>query len=174
MILKERGLLNFTDIISQHLPELEYHNITIEHLMHHTAGIQNYTNFPENYVAEQGADFMPMSVFFEIIEDYPLTIQFEPGSRWNYSNSSYILLAEIVSRTSGLSFADFIHYEFSMPLGMNNRSVFNLLSDSNDGEKIISQCVARLMKSLSIESKMAKKFVITTHTKNTSSPAPVL
>jgi CubicO group peptidase (beta-lactamase class C family) len=133
MILKERGLLNFTDIISQHLPELDYNDITIEHLMHHTSGIQDYTYFPEVYVAELGADFMTMPVFFEIIEDHPLERQFEPGARWNYSNTGYILLAEIVARTSGLSFADFVHQEISLPLGMNDTDVFNLLSDPNDG-----------------------------------------
>jgi CubicO group peptidase (beta-lactamase class C family) len=133
MILKERGLLNFSDIISQHLPELDYHDITIEHLMHHTSGIQDYTYFPQTYVTEQDADIMTMSVFFEIIKDHPLAREFEPGAQWNYSNTGYILLAEIVARTSGLSFADFIHQEISMPLGMDDTDVFNLLSDPNDG-----------------------------------------
>jgi CubicO group peptidase (beta-lactamase class C family) len=133
MILMERGLLNFTDIISQHLPELDYNDITIEHLMLHTSGIQDYTNFPEVYVTEQAADFMTMSVFFEIIEDHPLAREFEPGAQWKYSNTGYILLAEIVARASGLSFADFIHQEISMPLGMNDTDVFNLLSNPNDG-----------------------------------------
>ena len=44
----------------------------------------------------------------------------------------------------------------------------------NDGENVSRQRVARLMKSVSIESKMAKRFVITTHSKNTTSPAPDL
>jgi CubicO group peptidase (beta-lactamase class C family) len=133
LILKERGLINLTDIISQYLPELDYNDITIEHLMHHTSGIQDYSYFPEVYVTEQGAEFMTMSVFFEIIEDHPLARQFDPGAEWNYSNTGYILLAEIVARTSGLSFADFIHQEISMPLAMYDTDVFNLLSDPNDG-----------------------------------------
>jgi putative transposase len=45
---------------------------------------------------------------------------------------------------------------------------------TNDGEIVSRQRVARLMKSVSIESKMAKRFVITTHSKNTTSPAPDL
>ena len=133
MILKERGLLNFSDSISQHLPELNDTNITIEHLMHHTSGIQDYTYFPKTYITEQGAEFMTMPVFFEIIKDHPLNREFEPGSQWKYSNTGYILLAEIVARASGLSFADFIHLEISLPLEMYDTDVFNLLSDRNDG-----------------------------------------
>jgi CubicO group peptidase (beta-lactamase class C family) len=133
MILKERGLLNFSDIISQHLPEFDDTNITIEHLMHHTSGIQDYTYFPKVYITEQGADFMTMPVFFEIIQDHPLNREFEPGSQWKYSNTGYILLAEIVARVSGASFAEFVHQEISLPLGMYDTDVFNLLSDPDDG-----------------------------------------
>jgi CubicO group peptidase (beta-lactamase class C family) len=133
MILKDRGLLNFSDVVSQHLTELDYNDITIEHLMHHTSGIQDYTYFPESYITEQGATFMTMPVFFEIIENHPLTREFSPGNKWKYSNTGYILLAEIVTRVSGLTFADFIHQEISLPLVMNNTDVFNLQSDPDDG-----------------------------------------
>jgi CubicO group peptidase (beta-lactamase class C family) len=134
MILKDRGLLNFSDIVSQHLPELDYNDITIEHLMHHTSGIQDYTYFPESYITEQEATFMTMSVFFEIIADHPLNREFTPGEKWKYSNTGYRLLAEIVNRVSGLTFADFLHQEISLSLGMNDTDVFNLQSDPNDGQ----------------------------------------
>jgi len=129
MILQERGLLNYNDPVSHHIQELDYNNITIENLLHHTSGIQDYTFFPKSYVIEQGAPFMTMSVFFNIVAEHPLSREFSPQSQWQYSNTGYILLAEIVERVSGQSFEDFMHDEVFSPLDMSNSDVWNLLSD---------------------------------------------
>lgn len=133
MILEQQNLLGFDDLITKHLSELpaSYENITIEHLMHHTSGIEDYTSFPENYVTELGAEFMDMAVFFKIIEQHPLQHEFAPGEQFSYSNSGYIMLAEIVARVSGQSFEDFMHNAIFEPLQMNNSDVWNLLSDPN-------------------------------------------
>jgi CubicO group peptidase (beta-lactamase class C family) len=130
MILQERGLLNYSDLVSHHIHEVNYDTITIENLMHHTSGIQDYTFFPESYVTEQGASFMTMSVFFNIVAEHPLNREFSPQSQWSYSNTGYILLAEIVARVSGQSFEDFMHDEIFSPLNMSNSDVWNLLSDA--------------------------------------------
>jgi CubicO group peptidase (beta-lactamase class C family) len=130
MILQERGLLNFSDLVSHHIHELDYNNITIENLLHHTSGIQDYTFFPKSYVTEQSASFMTMPVFFNIVAKHPLNQEFIPQSQWSYSNTGYILLAEIVERVSGQRFEDFMHDEIFAPLGMTNSDVWNLLSDT--------------------------------------------
>jgi CubicO group peptidase (beta-lactamase class C family) len=133
MILQERGLLDYNDLVSDHISELDYDNITIEHLMHHTSGIQDYTFFPKSYVTEQGALFMTMQVFFNIVAEHPLNQEFIPQSQFSYSNTGYILLAEIVARVSGQSFEDFMHDEIFAPLGMSNSDVWSLLSDTQSG-----------------------------------------
>lgn len=133
MILQERGLLDYDDLVSQHINELTYDDITIEHLMHHTSGIQDYTFFPESYITEQGAEYMTMPVFFDIIAEHPLNREFTPASQWRYSNTGYILLAEIVERVSGQGFEDFMHDEIFTPLNMGDSDVYNWLSDSQSG-----------------------------------------
>ena len=129
MILQERGLLNYSDLISVHIPELDYPGVTVEHLMLHTSGIQDYIGFPESYITEQGAAFMTMPVFFDILKLHPLKAEFSPGTAWEYSNTGYILLAEVVARVSGISFEEFIHQEISVPLEMADTGVWNLLTN---------------------------------------------
>ena len=51
------------------------------------------------------------------------SLQFEPGSRWAYNNSNYQVMAEIVVRTSGVEFSDFVRTEIFEPLGMNDSLV---------------------------------------------------
>jgi CubicO group peptidase (beta-lactamase class C family) len=133
MILEERDLLAFSDPLSDYVPEFEYPGVTIEHLLHHTSGIQDYTHWRFPYIAEQDAEFMSPEVFYQIAAAHPLENEFDPGTQYRFSNTGYILLAEIVSRVSGQTFEDFLHDEIFVPLEMNDSDVYNYLSDPEDG-----------------------------------------
>ncbi|MEH6591641.1 MAG: serine hydrolase domain-containing protein [Halioglobus sp.] len=132
MILEERDMLAFSDLLSDHVPEFDYPGVTIEHLLHHTSGIQDlYNAWPYKYIRDQNAEFMSPEVFYQIAAAHPLESEFDPGSQFRYSNTGYVLLAEIVSRISGQTFENFLHDEVFSPLEMNDTDVFNHLSDPN-------------------------------------------
>ena len=118
MILQERGKLRVNDPACQYLPECPaaWQPLTIRHLLTHTAGIPNYTNFP---------DFVRVAVLpttsTELVgrlTDKPL--EFPPGEKFAYSNSGYYLLGLIIERASGKSYADFLHEAVFTPLGMTH------------------------------------------------------
>ena len=89
--LQEQGLLKVDRPISTYLPDYPQGGaITIHHLLTHTAGIPNYTSFPD-YVQKQRST-MTLDEIIAWFSDQPL--EFTPGDRYSYSNSGYTLLTK--------------------------------------------------------------------------------
>ncbi len=117
MILADEGKLSVDDPVSVFYPDYpEGDRITIHHLLTHSSGIVNY-----NSLQDYGEKMMlPMSVdeVIDWFKNEPL--QFEPGERFAYSNSGYVLLAGIIEKVSGRPYAEFLHDRIFEPLGMHH------------------------------------------------------
>lgn len=120
-LLESQGKLNFDDDIRQYIPEFpDYgHLITIRHLIHHTSGIRGYFILMELAGMDIGYFHQAEEVIKELLTRQK-TLNFKPGEKFQYCNSGYMLLAEIVSRVSGMSFREFAHKHIFKPLGMKN------------------------------------------------------
>ena len=129
-LLSEQGSISLDDDIRNILPEMpDYGNvITIRHLLHHTSGIRDVLSLH----SLAGVSQMNM-VTGELISESKTTgeqvyrlitrqkhIEFQPGEKYEYSNSNYILLGLIVERISAMSLNDFAQKMFFKPLGMKN------------------------------------------------------
>lgn len=119
-LLVESGTLSLADPVRKWVPELPAYTqpITVEHLVHHTSGIRDYLGL----WAMSGrsiADEIPQEMALEMIARQR-ALDFEPGTRYSYSNSGYLLLAEIVKRASGKSLHDFTGEHMFAPLGMTS------------------------------------------------------
>jgi len=116
LILQERGKLRVEDRLCAYVADCPeaWRPITLYHLLTHTSGIPNYTNFADfsALIGVATTDDQLIARF----KDRPL--DFAPGARWSYSNSGYILLGAIVARVSGESYAAFLRETIFGPLGM--------------------------------------------------------
>jgi CubicO group peptidase (beta-lactamase class C family) len=113
LLLVDDGKLSLTDDVRKHIPELpDYgHTITIDHLLTHTSGMRDWV--PLLNWASGDPDAMSMIL-------RQRTLNFVPGTEWSYSNSGYVLLPEIVTRTSGMKFSEFLHKRVLEPAGMKH------------------------------------------------------
>jgi CubicO group peptidase (beta-lactamase class C family) len=117
--LAEKGLLSVDDPITKHLPDYPKETgdrVTVHHLLSHTSGIPSYTGMPG--VMDNKA--LPTSVddLMGIFKDEPL--DFEPGEKYVYSNSNYVVLGAIIEKISGKSYEDYLQENIFGPLGMRN------------------------------------------------------
>src|SRR5262245_32617235 len=118
LILEERGALEVDDPVSEHLADCPaaWERITIHHLLTHTAGIPDYTGFPDSWRQHK----LPTTVaeLLARFRDEPLS--FEPGESFRYSNSDYAVLGAVIEQVSGKSYADFLRQNIFDPLGMKS------------------------------------------------------
>lgn len=118
MLLQERGKLSVDDLVKKYMPDAPaaWDKITIFNVLTHTSGIPNYTGFPD-YQPLQGIPTTPGKLVARFL-DKPL--DFQPGERYSYSNSGYVLLGYLIEKISGESYERFLQENIFTPLGMND------------------------------------------------------
>lgn len=124
MLLVHDGKLSYDDPITKILPEFPAYGtkITVRNLLNHTSGLKDYEDIYEKETAETPSDGIPQLKDQDVlrIEKQQDSTLFQPGSKWQYSNSGYALLAMIVERVSGKSFGDFLQERVFRPLHMDS------------------------------------------------------
>lgn len=135
VLLKYRNKIGYEDSLIKHIPELmHYEGITIQQLLHHTSGIPDYISLANKYWREP--DVLKASDMISLLQTRKPPLRFSSGSKFEYSNTGYVLLAEVIERVSGQSFSQFMSDNIFQPLGMNNTQVFNLLSEDEPENRV--------------------------------------
>jgi CubicO group peptidase (beta-lactamase class C family) len=119
MLLQERGKLKTSDLISICLPNTPatWSNITIRNLLTHTSGIPNFTDVPD-YGSKIA--LLPTTPEKEYLSFRDKPLDFQPGEKFSYSNSNYILVGMIIEKVSGMKYSDFLQQNLFGPLHMTN------------------------------------------------------
>jgi len=116
--LKEKQKLSLQDKLSKYIPD--YPNgdqITIEHLLTHTAGVYNYTN-DRDFMKNESTKPIARDSLVALFRNKPL--DFKPGEKFNYSNSGYILLGYIIEKVTGKSYFQVVRDNIFRPLHMDH------------------------------------------------------
>ena len=120
MLLENDGKLTLDDDIRTYIPEMpEYERrITLRHLLHHTSGVRDI----ETLIPLAGMPWVNYYTDKQMLEliTRQRGLNFPPGDQFLYSNSGYVLLAQVVSRVSGKSLRDFAQERIFGPLGMEH------------------------------------------------------
>src|SRR5215469_1639587 len=118
LLREERGKLNIQDPVKKYMPDgpAAWDKVTIFNLLTHTSGIPSFTSFPD-YESTEATPTTPEKLVARF-KDKPL--DFQPGEKWSYSNSGYVLLGYLIEKISGQSYSDFVQQNIFTPLGMKD------------------------------------------------------
>ena len=124
MTLKEEGLLNYDDGIEKYIPGLPYAGITIRHLLNHTSGLPDYQAVMDQYWDKSKVAGNSDNIAF--LKKYKPAVHFEPGEKYEYSNTGYMLLASIAEEASGKDFISLCRERIFVPLNMAGTDIRTL------------------------------------------------
>lgn len=127
LILHEQGKLNLNNLVSTLIADYKHGlQISIKHLLSHTAGIPNYTSI------FSACELKNVDTPKELICMFSsLDLDFQPGTEFRYSNSGYALLGYIIELVSGLSYGEFVQTQIFTPLGMKRSGEIHSCHHSN-------------------------------------------
>jgi CubicO group peptidase (beta-lactamase class C family) len=140
LLLEERGKLKVEDSVKKYMSDAPaaWDKVTIFNLLTHTSGIPSFTGFPE-YASTEAIATTPEKLVARF-RDKPL--EFQPGEKWNYSNSGYVLLGYLIEKISRQSYSQFVQENIFNPLGMkdsgydsNSAIILHRASGYSPGEK---------------------------------------
>lgn len=127
MLLVQEQKLKLDDPILDHLDGLpdDWSEITVRQLLSHTSGIRDYTEFP-NIRDEYQEDLERLKILQQIYS-YPL--DFQPGAKFKYSNSGYVVAGHLIEAVSGMEYSEYLQKKIFSPLEMTNSRLEPLQND---------------------------------------------
>ena len=121
MMLVEEGKVGLDDAITKYFPGAPdtWNNIKVRNLLSHTSGLAEYES------DERTGPSGPFYLRLDFTEDEllkkaeALPFDFQPGEKWSYRNTNYLLLGFLIRKVTGEFYGDYLHERIFKPLGMN-------------------------------------------------------
>jgi CubicO group peptidase (beta-lactamase class C family) len=127
--LAEAGKLSFDDKIGKYLTDFPVKDaaekVTIHQLLTHTSGLGSFFN--DEFMKASRDRFRSVKDYFPLIAKE--TLAFEPGARFSYSNTGFLVLGAIVEKASGQDYFDYVREHIYKPAGMVNTDAYELDQD---------------------------------------------
>lgn len=116
LLLQEEGKLSLDDKVAKFIPDLtRAHEVSIRQLLSHTSGYQDY--YPQDYTPPL---MMKPTTAEQIMDRWARKpLDFDPGTRWQYSNTNFVIAGAIVEKVSGMDLLEYLQKKVFAPMGMD-------------------------------------------------------
>ncbi|MBK6485499.1 MAG: beta-lactamase family protein [Gemmatimonadetes bacterium] len=139
LLLEQDGKLSMNDKVAKYVPTATRANdITLLELGQHVAGYRDY--YPPDFVVREMAKPEPTDSVIARYATRPL--DFEPGSRWSYSNTGFLILGKAIEQASGMPLATLLQERIFTPAGMSRTAFDRVPGDTNTATGYTSYALA--------------------------------
>jgi CubicO group peptidase (beta-lactamase class C family) len=128
--LVQEGKVSLDDLVSKYFPGFPYPEITVKMLLNHRSGLPNYLYYMEKMGWNKKVTATNQDVINTLISWHPPQA-FNPGKRFNYCNTNYVLLASIIEKVTGIPYPQYMQDNFFKPLQMTNTFVKTQADSAN-------------------------------------------
>jgi CubicO group peptidase (beta-lactamase class C family) len=130
LLLEEKHKISLDDAVSKYFPDLtRAGEITVRELLSHTSGYEDYA--PQDYLIPAWTKATtPMAVVDHWAK---LPLNFDPGTKWQYSNTNYVIAGLMVEKASGQTLLSFLQERIFTPLGMKSAGFCDEKSPADAG-----------------------------------------
>ena len=123
MMLKEKNLLQYDDLLEKYI-SLPYKGFTLRHLLTHTSGLPDYQGIMDKYWDKTKVAGNEDCIAY--LNKYAPPKNAEPGTKYEYSNTGYLLLASVAEKASGKDFIELCRNWIFRPLKMKSTNIRTL------------------------------------------------
>lgn len=124
MKLIDEQKINLDDEIRKYFPGFPYSGVTIRHLLTHRSGLPNYLYFMDDKQKWNQTTMVSNKDVIDFLIGHQPPKTASPGTRFQYSNTNYVLLASVIEKVSGKAFPQYMKETIFEPLGMTNTFVY--------------------------------------------------
>ena len=142
MMLVEENRIGLDDKLTKYVPESPgiWNHVTIRNLLTHTSGISDYGG-EEDLMGKGVINFRKDYTEEELIPAFAkMKMDFQPGEKWSYSNTGYVLLGIVIHRVTGKFYGDFLQERIFQRLGMSSTGIIseaNIVPQRSGGYRLV-------------------------------------
>ena len=134
-MLEEQGKLSLQDDIKKYFPNVPYKGVTIHQLLTHTSGLPDYMSVCHKYFSskvpwwDSRRLIHDKDTVYKLLFKYSPHLLYEPGKKYKYCNTGYIMLGSIIEKVSNEDFKVFMKKNIFNPLKMDNTHINDYYPD---------------------------------------------
>ncbi len=129
MILIDAGKIQLDQNVHTILNKFPYDDVTIESLLTHRSGLQNYAYFTSDKSIWDTSKTLTNEDVLNLLGEKNISLNFKPNTHFAYCNTNYAILALVIEKVTGLSYKDALKRMIFEPLGMTDTYVFDYEKD---------------------------------------------
>lgn len=120
--LVQAGKITLDQQVTSILPGFPYKGVTVRHLLNHTSGLPDYQEMLDKHWDK--TKIATNKDMLKVLTEQHPELLFAPGTKWQYSNTGYALLASVIETTSHKSFGDYMREQVFLPFGLHHTFVY--------------------------------------------------